>query len=245
MTARSRSSRRPHQLALPSRSERRRRDRRQNLVAPLRSAQSGIAGVSRRADVGVHADLLQPERRMLRRRPARALGTRRPGPSRPRLRKPRSASSVEPSHQRARVKPSARSVSTQAFSSREPWPRRWAGGSMTNSSISPSYGSGVRVGARHGRGEPDHAPQLVGAREPRAGDRDENPVPGARWSGDGPVPGIGHRLELDLAEDGRELWRKSLIPAATLDLRDRRRLGRQGQPDGVGTGGVRNHEERS
>ena len=41
-------------------------------------------------------------------------------------------------HQRAWLKPSARRVSAHAFSSRDPWPRRCAGGSTQNSSTSPS-----------------------------------------------------------------------------------------------------------
>ncbi len=61
----------------------------------------------------------------------------------------RVGSSVERTHQVALSNPSARIVSATAFSSREPWPRRCAWGSTTNSATTPSV-SGLESGSSDG-----------------------------------------------------------------------------------------------
>ena len=92
------------------------------------------------------------------------------------VRNGRSASSAAFTQQQARPNPSARSVSAQAFSSREPWPRCCAAGSTTNTSIAPSR---LRSASSSWLGIVVASPQLAG-RQSRQG-HGTQPQAVAQW----------------------------------------------------------------
>ena len=137
------------------------------------------------------------------RRRCRSRGERRRRPSRRRSGSAAARRRSAAAHHVARPKPSARRVSAQAFSSRDPWPRCCADGiddELVDLAVPALLGVVVRT--RHGGGEPDH-PLLV--------DGDQHPVAGPGRPGDGgarPRPSPrGDLTQHDVGQLGRQLGR--------------------------------------